>query len=152
MTTTAATTPTLNARVIALAHHAARTLAEGALTRHGITFHQSVTLRTVAVAGGTLSRQALLTEVTDALKTPAPQIAEVIDELKTAGLLQDHSHHDSPPTLTLTPTGHALYEATAAETSEIAARLYAGIPPEDLAVAGRVLTLITERANTELAD
>ncbi|MFE1789976.1 MarR family transcriptional regulator [Streptomyces sp. NPDC059525] len=143
MTTTA---PTLNARVIALAHNAARTLAEGALTRHGITFHQSVTLRTVAVAGGTLARQALVAEVTDALKTPASLVEDVIGELTTAGLL-----HPLDESLTLTDTGRDLYEATAAATAGIAARLYAGIPAEDLAVAGRVLTLITDRANAELA-
>ncbi|MFD0378742.1 MarR family transcriptional regulator [Streptomyces sp. NPDC127112] len=143
MTTTA---PTLNARVIALAHNAARTLAEGALTRHGITFHQSVTLRTVAVAGGTLARQALVAEVTDALKTPASLVEDVIGELTTTGLL-----HPLDESLTLTDTGRDLYEATAAATAGIAARLYAGIPAEDLAVAGRVLTLITDRANAELA-
>ncbi|MDH6139544.1 hypothetical protein P3T35_001544 [Kitasatospora sp. GP30] len=42
MTTTAPTT--VNGRVIALAHNAARALLEGVLTRHGATFHQSVTL------------------------------------------------------------------------------------------------------------
>ena len=44
-----------------------------------------------------------------------------------------------------------LYEQITAETSEISARIYADIPAEDLATAGRVLTLVTERANAELA-
>ncbi|MEW1639573.1 MarR family transcriptional regulator [Streptomyces sp. NPDC093801] len=141
------TAPTLNARVIALAHHAARTLAEGALTRHGVTFHQSVTLRTVATAGGTLAHRDLVAEVTDALKTTEPLIDEVIGELTAAKLL-----HRQASTLSLTDAGRDLYEATAAETAAIATRLYADIPAEDLAVAGRVLTLITARANAELAD
>lgn len=51
----------------------------------------------------------------------------------------------------LTDAGRELYETTTQETAEISARLYAGIPAEDLAVAGRVLTLVTERANAELA-
>ncbi|GLX24152.1 MULTISPECIES: MarR family winged helix-turn-helix transcriptional regulator [Streptomyces] len=142
MTTTA---PALNARVIALAHHAARTLAEGALDRHGITFHQSVTLRAVTVAGGSVPHGELTAEIQNSLKTTAPLVEAVIDELLTAGLL---AREDS--LLRLTDTGRDLYETTAAATAEIAARLYAGIPAEDLAVAGRVLTLITDRANAEL--
>ncbi|MFF4583193.1 MarR family transcriptional regulator [Streptomyces sp. NPDC001389] len=141
------TAPTLNARVIALAHHAARTLAEGALTRHGVTFHQSVTLRTVAAAGGTLAHRDLVAKVTDALKTTEPLIDAVIAELTAAKLL-----HRRASALNLTDAGRDLYETTAAETASIAARLYADIPAEDLAVAGRVLTLITARANAELAD
>jgi hypothetical protein len=35
---------------------------------------------------------------------------------------------------------------------DITARLFADFPPEDLATAGRVLTIITTRANAELAD
>ncbi|MGE7391763.1 MarR family winged helix-turn-helix transcriptional regulator [Streptomyces sp. NPDC004126] len=142
MTTTA---PALNARVIALAHHAARTLAEGALDRHGVTFHQSVTLRAVTVAGGTVPHDELVAEIQDSLKTTEPLVQAVIEELLTAGLL---AREDS--LLSLTDTGRDLYETTAAATAGIAARLYAGIPAEDLAVAGRVLTLITDRANAEL--
>lgn len=33
----------------------------------------------------------------------------------------------------------------------IGARVWGGIPAEDLAAAGRVLALVTERANAELA-
>ena len=49
-----------------------------------------------------------------------------------------------------TPDGR-LFTRSAAETAPISARIYAGIPAEDLAAAGRVLTLVTERANAELA-
>lgn len=142
--TTAA--PTLNARVIALAHHAARTLAEGALAHHGVTFHQSVTLRAVTVAGGSVPHRELVTEIRSSLKTTEPVVEAVIEELLTAGLLTQED-----TLLRLTDTGRDLYETTAAETAGIAARLYAGIPAEDLAVAGRVLTLITDRANAELS-
>ncbi|MDQ0597146.1 hypothetical protein QF037_001491 [Streptomyces canus] len=44
-----------------------------------------------------------------------------------------------------------MYERTSAETAPITARIYDGIPTEDLAVAGRVLTLIADRADVELA-
>jgi hypothetical protein len=38
-----------------------------------------------------------------------------------------------------------------AAIGEVTARLYADIPPDDLAAAGRVLTTITTRATAELA-
>jgi hypothetical protein len=38
-----------------------------------------------------------------------------------------------------------------ASVSEITARLYADLPADDLAAAGRVLAVVTERANAELA-
>ncbi|CAM5681540.1 hypothetical protein SALBM311S_05882 [Streptomyces alboniger] len=50
-----------------------------------------------------------------------------------------------------TDAGRALYTEAGAETAPISARIYAGIPAEDLSTAGRVLARITERANTELA-
>jgi DNA-binding MarR family transcriptional regulator len=138
--------PTVNARVIALAHHAPRALLEGVLTRYGITFHQNVTLRAVAVAGGSIGRDELVRDVTGALKTDGSVVRGVVEELTAAKLLEADASR-----LRVTDAGRELYETTSAESAEIAARLYAGIPEEDLAVAGRVLTLITERANAELA-
>ncbi|MEU5309717.1 MarR family transcriptional regulator [Streptomyces sp. NPDC021562] len=142
MTTTA---PTLDARVIALAHHAPRALLEGVLTRYGITFHQSVTLRAAVVAGDSAGRDDLVAQVTGALKTDEATVHGVIEELTAAELLAADASR-----LRVTDTGRELYERTAAESAKIAAHLYAGIPKEDLATAGRVLTLITDRANTEL--
>ncbi|MGW5654651.1 MarR family transcriptional regulator [Streptomyces humi] len=144
MTTT--TAPALNARVIALAHHAPRALLEGVLTRYGITFHQSVTLRAAVVAGASVDRDELVAEVTGALKTDASVVHGVIEELTAAELLEANESR-----LHVTAAGRDLYEHTSTESAGIAARLYAGIPTEDLATAGRVLTLITTRANEELS-
>ncbi|MFD7613635.1 MarR family transcriptional regulator [Streptomyces sp. NPDC059828] len=146
MTTTA---PTVNGRVIALAHYAARALLEGVLTRHGATFDQSVTLRAVVAAGGTIGRDELVADVTGSLKTDESLVRGVIDELTAAKLLEGDLPEVSRTRLT--DAGRELYETTTAETAEISARLYAGIPAEDLVVAGRVLGLVTERANAELA-
>jgi DNA-binding MarR family transcriptional regulator len=146
MTTTA---PTVNGRVIALAHNAARALLEGVLARHGATFHQSVTLRVVVVAGGSIDRDELVADVIGSLKTDASVVHGVIAELTVAQLLEVDRAQASR--LRLTDSGRELYERTTAETAEITARLYDGIPAEELAVAGRVLTLITQRANAESA-
>jgi DNA-binding MarR family transcriptional regulator len=143
MTTTA---PTVNGRVIALAHNAGRALLEGVLTRHGATFHQSVTLRALAVAGGPIGRDGLVADITGSLKTDESVVRGVIEELTAAKLLEEDPAQ--PSRIRLTDAGRELHETTTAET---AARLYAGIPAEDLAIAGRVLALVTRRANAELA-
>ncbi|MFG3489388.1 MarR family transcriptional regulator [Streptomyces sp. NPDC047972] len=147
MTTT--TAPRADGRVLALAHHAARAVLEGVLTRHGITFHQSVTLRAAAAAGGAPGRAELVDDVTGSLKADGALVSGVIDELAAAGLLE--TDPEDPARVRLTDAGRATYDATAAESAGLSARLYDGIPDEDLRVVGRVLTLITERANAVLA-
>lgn len=144
MTTTA---PLLDPRVIALAHYASRALLERVLARHGATFQQSVTLRLVNVADGPVERDHLVDGVVGALKIDAAEAHSVVDELIAAQLLAPQE----PYRVRITDAGRELYERTSAETAPISARVYADLPTEDLAAAGRVLTLITERANAELA-
>ncbi|MFE9773657.1 MarR family winged helix-turn-helix transcriptional regulator [Streptomyces sp. NPDC005931] len=147
MTTTA---PTVNGRVVALAHYAARALLERVLTRHGVTFEQSVTLRAVVAAGGSIDRDELVGDVTGSLKVDASAVRRVVEELTAGKLLEEDPAQASRTRLT--EAGREVYESTTAEGADISARLYAGIPAEDLAVAGRVLALVTDRANAELAD
>ena len=141
------TPPVLNPRVIALAHYAARAVLENVLARHGVTFQQSVTLRLAAVAEGPVERERIAEDVVGALKIDAAEAHRVVDELISAGLLAPHESSR----VRITDAGRELFETTSAETAPLTARVYGGIPEEDLAVAGRVLTLITERANGELA-
>ncbi|MBW8738047.1 MAG: winged helix DNA-binding protein [Streptomyces turgidiscabies] len=138
--------PTLNPRVIALAHYAGRAVLESVLAWRGVTFQQSVTLRLVAVADGPVDREWLVGEVVDALKIGESEVRTVVEELVEARLLSVDSAH-----LAVTDAGRELYRTTTAETAPLTARIYAGIPADDLAVAGRVLSLINERANAELA-
>ncbi|MFG1664663.1 MarR family transcriptional regulator [Streptomyces sp. Y7] len=141
------TTPLVDPRVIALAHYASRALLENVLDRHGATFQQSVTLRLVAVAEGPVDRDALVAGVVGALKADAAEVRSVVDELIAAGLLAAQE----PSAVRITDVGRERFTSTSAATAPLTARIYDGIPQEDLAVAGRVLTLITERADAELA-
>ncbi|WP_329270432.1 MarR family winged helix-turn-helix transcriptional regulator [Streptomyces pseudovenezuelae] len=140
-------TPALNPRVIALAHYASRALLENVLARHGVTFQQSVTLRLAAVAEGPVERARIVEDVVGALKIDPPQAHSVVDELISTGLVAPQGASQ----VRITDAGRELFETTSAETAPISARVYAGIPTEDLEVAGRVLTLITERADAEFA-
>ncbi|MEU6769700.1 MarR family winged helix-turn-helix transcriptional regulator [Streptomyces sp. NPDC046759] len=144
MTTTA---PLADPRTIALAHYASRAVLERTLAPYGTTFLQNVTLRLVAVSDGPLERAALADGVTGAVKVDAAEAHGVIDELIATGLLvaADSSHVD------ITDAGRELYARTSAEVGPVSARIWAGIPDEDRAVAGRVLALVAERADAELA-
>ena len=153
MTDTTATAtiaaPSLNARVIALAHYAGRALVERVMADHGSSFLQSVTLRAAAVADGSITPDALAAEVTGALKIDKPAADAVIEELITANLME--TDPVDPSWIRLTDAGRDLHARSSADTGAIAARLYDGLPAEDLKTAGRVLTLIAQRANAELA-
>ncbi|NUP23946.1 MAG: winged helix DNA-binding protein [Streptomyces sp.] len=141
------TTPLVDPRVIALAHYAGRALLEKVLARHGSTFQQSVTLRLAAVADGPVDRDGLVDGVVGALKIDAAEAHSVVDELIAAELLAPQE----PSAVRITAAGRERYDSTSAATAPITARIYADIPKEDLAAAGRVLTLIAERANAEHA-
>jgi len=143
------TAPPLDSRVIALAHHAARAVLETVLARHGLTFQELVTLRLFAIADTAVERDTVGGQVIDALKIDPVRARGVIEELIAKELVASDVSETSR--LRATDAGRALYTETGAETAPISARIYAGIPAEDLAIAGRVLAEITERANTELA-
>ncbi|MEU6094179.1 MarR family transcriptional regulator [Streptomyces sp. NPDC047079] len=147
MTTTASTTePVAGARTLALAHYAARGVLEHVLARHGITFQQQVALRAALTTDAPQTPDDLVTQVQDSLKAAPADIRATVDELLAKQLLVADGAH-----LRLTDAGRALMAAVGAETAPVSARIWGGIPAADLAVAGRVLTLVTERANAELA-
>ncbi|MFI7498437.1 MarR family transcriptional regulator [Streptomyces sp. NPDC049687] len=140
------TAPTVDGRAIGLAHYAGRSVLEHVLTRHGATFARHITLRAAVVADGPVTADALVAEVVGALKTDPAAVRVTVEELLAEELLSADG-----PLLRPTEAGRQLLAVVGAETGEISARIYAGIPAEDLAAGGRVLTLVTERANAELA-
>ncbi|WP_371649182.1 MULTISPECIES: MarR family transcriptional regulator [unclassified Streptomyces] len=147
MTTTATTTaPLANARDLALAHYAARGVLEHVLARHGITFQQQVTLGAAITADAPQTPDGLVLQVQGSLKADPADIRTTLDELLAKQLLVADGAHLRP-----TDAGRELIAVAATETAPISARIWGGIPAEDLAAAGRVLSLVAERANTELA-
>ncbi|MER5807267.1 MarR family transcriptional regulator [Streptomyces sp. NPDC002033] len=138
--------PLADARMLGLAHYAARGVLERVLARHGLTFQEQVALR-AAVAGAPQPGDALAARVQDSLKAGPAEAAVVVDALLAKRLL---SRTDGA-LLSATDAGRELLTAVAAETAPVTARVWAGIPAEDLAAAARVLTLVTARAEAELA-
>ncbi|MFF5896653.1 MarR family transcriptional regulator [Streptomyces argenteolus] len=143
MTTTA---PAADARTLGLAHYAARGVQEHVLARHGATFQQQITLRAAVTADAPMTADALVAQVKEYLKADPAGIRVTLDELLAGQLLVADGTHLRP-----TEAGRALIAAVGAETAPLSARIWAGIPADDLAAAGRVLALVTERANAELA-
>jgi len=143
---TTITAPRANGRTIALAHYAGRAVLESVLTRYGLVFQQQITLRLVAVNDGPVGRDHLVEEVVSSLKIDRAAVQTVVDELITAKLIEAEASD-----VRITDAGREVYDRVTTETNVISARIYAGIPAEDLETAGRVLTLVTERANAELA-
>jgi DNA-binding MarR family transcriptional regulator len=140
-------TPPVNGQVIGMAHYATRAVLETLLARTGTTFHQSVTLNAVSGEGGTVERGWLVGRLTGSLKIKESTARETVDELAALKLLEESDSGQ----VSLTDSGRELSDRIQPGVREITARLYAGIPAEDLATAGRVLALVTERANAELA-
>ncbi|MDQ0582270.1 MarR family transcriptional regulator [Streptomyces rishiriensis] len=145
-TTEPVTGPLADARALGLAHYAARGVLEHVLARHGITFQQQVALRAALGADTPQTPDDLVSQVQGSLKADAAAIRATLDELLARQLLVADGAHVRP-----TDAGRELTAAVGAETAPVSARVWGGIPAADLAAAGRVLALVTERANAELA-
>ncbi|MEU3825731.1 MarR family transcriptional regulator [Streptomyces sp. SID161] len=141
------TTPRADGRTIGLAHYASRAVLEHVLAPHGVSFLQFVTLRAAVLADGPVERGTLTDGVTGTVKAAGSEVRRVTQELTSAGLLAA----DGPARVRATDAGRELYATGSTEVAAVSARLYADIPEEDRAVAGRVLALVTERADAELA-
>ncbi|WP_030756142.1 hypothetical protein [Streptomyces griseus] len=149
MTTTSTTgtaAPLADARMLGLAHYAARGVLEHVLARHGVTFPQQIALRAAVTADAPPTPDELVARVRADLKADPAGIRADLDALRAKALLAADGPHLLP-----TEAGRALLAAVAAEAAPRTARVWGGIPAEDLAAAGRVLALVAERAGEELA-
>ncbi|MEV5514228.1 MarR family transcriptional regulator [Streptomyces flaveolus] len=142
MTTTA---PVADSRALGLAHYAARGVLEHVLARHGVTFQQQIALRAAVTAAAPQTADDLVTQVRATLKADPVAVRATLDELLAERLLVADGAHLRP-----SDAGRELLAAVGAETAPFTARIWGGIPADDLAAAGRVLALVTERADAEL--
>lgn len=146
MTDTSTTGPVADARTLGLAHYAARGVLEHVLARHGSTFQRQIVLRAAITTDAPQTPDDLVAQVQGYLKSDPAGIRATLDELLAEQLLDADGAHLRP-----TEAGRELLASVDAETAPISARIWGGIPAEDLVAAGRVLALVTERADAELA-
>jgi DNA-binding MarR family transcriptional regulator len=140
-------TPTLTGQDIGQAALATRAVLDVLLAESGTTFHQSVALNLLANAPSA-EQDGLVRQLSHGLKIDPSTAVGVVDGLAAEGLVARSGH---PANLTLTPTGDARHRQIRHGIDQITERLYGDLPHEDLATAHRILAIVTERANAELA-
>src|SRR5690242_6587865 len=140
--------PPLNTQVIGQTESALGALLEPLLADAGITFQQWLVLTVTAASGGRTDRGQLVARIAGARKIDPAEVESAIAELTAAGLATAELATAGP--LALTDSGRDVYQRIRGAIEELNAELFA-FPPEDLATAGRVLSIVTERANAVLA-
>lgn len=143
--------PDLNPQVLGQAENAHRAILDRILAGTGLTYHGWVALRLTATAGDAgLDRKRLIDQMAGGLKISGSSARAAVDGVGAAGLLETIPD-GSGRRVRLSGPGRDVYRRALGEIDEVMARMYGDIPPGDLATAGRVLAVLTERANAELA-
>jgi hypothetical protein len=140
------TYPTLTPRVIGQAEKTLNAILARQLVGTGLAEPDWVILTLAATSGEPPGRDQFTRTVADALKISEAGARARIGAMVTAQQLQITGEG-------VTVTGAALqvHERIRAATVGITQQLWGDLPAGDLATAGRVLAIITERANAELA-
>lgn len=136
--------PPVSPQVIGETETALSGLLAPLLAAAGLTFPQWVVL---ALAAGTpgIAQDQLTATVTEIRKLAPAEAARVTAELAEAGALSL-----SDGQVTVAPPGQAVYDQVRGQVAEITTALF-DFPDDDLATAGRVLAVITARANAVLS-
>ena len=146
--------PPLITQVIGQTESALGALLEPLLADAGITFQQWLVLTVTAASGGRTDRGQLVARIAGARKIDGAEVESAIAELTATGLataeLATAELATATGPLALTDSGQDMYQRIRGAIDELNAELFA-FPPQDLATAGRVLSIVTERANAVLA-
>ncbi len=131
-------------RVIGQTEKALNALLARELAGTGVTEPRWVALTLAITEGGTGG--CFVGHVAGVLKTDEASADEHIAALEAAGLLRVDGAD-----VMATEAGRALWDGVRASIARLTRELWGDLPPEDLAVAGRVLNTVLGRANTLLA-
>jgi hypothetical protein len=142
------TTPTFDARLLGQTEKAANAILDRLLAGTGVTEPQWIALSLIAASEEPLDRRGLTERVAGALKQGEAAARARVSELVDAQLIDSPDDPGSP--VTLTGEGQRLYAGVRGQVVEITRRLWGDLPTEDLAAAGRVLSIVLERAESEL--
>jgi hypothetical protein len=142
------TYPTLSPRVIGQAEKTMNAILDRQLAGTGLTEPQWVILTLAVTGGGTAGPDKFTRIVAGALKISETEARARVGDMVTAQRLQITGE---APAVTATGAARQLYRRISAANTQIVQRLWGDLPAGDLATAGRVLAIITERANAELA-
>ena len=140
--------PTFSTRVIGQAEKTLNAILGRELAGTGLTEPQWVILTLAVSGGGAADRDRFTSMVADALKISEADARARIAEMVDAQWLQVTG---AEPAVTVTAAARRLHSQIGATIAGITQRLWGDLPADDLATAGRVLAIVTERASAELA-
>jgi DNA-binding MarR family transcriptional regulator len=143
------TTPPFGTQLIGQTEKAMNAILDRLLAGSGLTEPQWVTLTLAVMSGGSVHRDGYADRIADGLKIEGAQARGLIAELAAAGLLEVPDNATLP--VTITDAGRELHASIAAAAKEVTERLWGDLDADELAVAGRVLGVVLDRANRELA-
>jgi DNA-binding MarR family transcriptional regulator len=130
------------------AARASRALLDARVAHADLVFTDWVVLRSLAVAGGTVDRETLRTDLAALLDLDVSGVAGLLDTLVSRALV-----HEVPPAgpgggvaVQLTGPGEATYRRVADVVASDSAFVLSGIDPEDLATAAGVLRHVQARS------
>ncbi len=141
------TTPPFGTALIGQTEKTLNAILDRQLAGTGITEPQWVTLTLAAAGGGSVDRAELIRRVSAATKAGEASVAERVAELTAAGLLRD----GGDGSIQVSEAGQARWTRIRTALGPITQGLWGDLPAEDLAVAGRVLSTVLERADAVLA-
>jgi hypothetical protein len=139
--------PLLTGQDIAEAEGAVTRLLEQALAGEGATRQDYIALRVLTLRGPWTSPRELHAFLAGQrqLGLTTAAAAELLARLESQGLASGTAA-DGPGPAEATSEGAALQASLAAAVAPATRELFAGLDPDDLAAARRVLTQVTERA------
>jgi len=142
MSTDAAFTP----RLIGETEKTLNAILDRRLTEADLTEQHWITLTLAVVSGGSIDRGELVRQVSNGAKFREDDVQARVSELIARQLLGD----SSSPVVTLTDAGKELHGRIRSANVELTERLWGDLPAGDLATTARVLTIVHERAESEL--
>ncbi len=142
-------TPQFGAQLIGQTEKALNAFLDRLLAGPGLSEAQWIALTLAVRAGGRSDSAELAGALAHALKVGEGQARSLLAELADSGLLDLGAGEHGP--VAPTPAGEELHRGIRASVAEVTERMWGDIPAADLAVAGRVLGTVLERANAQLA-
>ncbi|MFE9690748.1 MarR family winged helix-turn-helix transcriptional regulator [Micromonospora sp. NPDC005806] len=137
---------TFGPQLIGRTEKALNALLDRQLAGTGITEPQWVTLTLTVTSGGTLTGDALLARISDALKVDEADARRRVAELAAAGLVRTTGN-----TIAATERGEAQWREVRETINQITPKLWGDLPEAELTIAGRVLNAVLARANALLS-
>jgi DNA-binding MarR family transcriptional regulator len=140
-------TPPFTPRLIGETEKTLNAILDRHLAGSGLTEQQWITLTVAVVSGGSIDRDELVRQVVGGAKFSERDVLTRVSELVGRQLLDD----SAPPEVTVTDEGARLHAEILAANTVLTGRLWGDLSADELATTARVLGIVLERANEELA-